>query len=321
VRHDAHALGYFATTCLIGVAIAMTQPRLRALVGVGIAVVSFAVGVNIRPLYGLRHPVHNTRQALTDLRLALTVSHASVAKARAAARAAFDPDVAIVTGAPDRGVHVEPNDAAIAFAYRQKWTPLPSFQELLTYEPALDELNVRRIERRPPPFVLLDTASPAWDMRLPDFNAPASRLALLCRYDAAASRGQWLLLQARARTRCGTPVLLGRTPLSPSASVTVPAARHGGIVVARLRLPAESLKHRVVSLLWKPSHFPSVIVDQTRYRLVRALAEGPFILAAPREAPFGPGSGARPAVQQIGASGYGGGAATVEFFEVPYSIG
>jgi hypothetical protein len=321
VRHDAHALGYFATAAVIGVAIAATQRRTRAIVGVVIAVVAFGVGVQIRPLPNVRQPAHNARVAVSDIGAALTLSHRPVTKARAAARVAFAPEAALVTRTHDRGVHIEPNDAAIAFAYGEKWTPLPSFQELLTYAPALDQLNVRRIEHNPPPFVLLDTAAPAFEMRLPDLNAPASRLALLCRYDAAESRGQWLLLRARAETRCGKPSPLARFPLSPSHSVDVPAPRHGGIVVARLHLGAESAKHRLLSLLWKPSHYPSLIVDQTRYRLVRALAEGPFIVVAPAAAPFGPGSGIRPGIHQIGASGYGGGPATIEFEEVPYAIG
>ena len=318
VRHDAHALAFFSLVCVVAIAFAVTRRGPRAALAVLTAVVALAVSVHISPLNGWRHPLRNAHQAAADFKSAVLHSTQRANASRAIGKALFDPSAAIIAGADEKGVHVEPNDAGIAFAYSQRWDPLPSFQELLTYTPGLDQRNVDRVRRGGPAYVLLDFTPPGYDQRFAEFNAPKTRLALLCNYRRQTEAGHWVLLHRNSQSACGRAVALGRRSVRPGETIAVPAPRHGGIVVAHWTLPAPSLPHKLLALVWKPLHYPSITVNGAAYRFLPAAADGPFLLQVPSTAPFGPGA-TNDAIRTLALSGFGGQVAQIRFDEVPFA--
>lgn len=312
VRHDAHALAFFSAVAVVGAALSHRTAGLAAAVA-GTVVVGFIVPAP-KAIY---LPVNSARGAVRDLASVVRNPAARVEGMRRDLAAAYGDGAVLAARAKGTGLHVDPDDAAIAFASGQRWDPLPNFQAFVAYTAALDDQNARAIRRGGPANVLVDLAPPDYDGRFRLFDAPATRLGLLCHYEQRAALGQWALL-APAPPRCGTERRLAMVRARAGESVTVaPPTAPDRIVVGRIHAADPSVGERLRAVLAKPARNPSIVVNGARHRFVRAWAGQPLLLRVPGGAPFGPGVTGVPAVESLALEDLGD--VTIEFSELAYS--
>ncbi len=100
-------------------------------------------------------------------------------------------------------VDVLPWDVSLVYAYGLQWDPAPVFQSYASYTPYLDEVNAQHyLNQNPPDFVLYRPLS--IDGRYPLFDEPLALMALTCNYKLVGNDTQFLLLQRRSNSLCGT---------------------------------------------------------------------------------------------------------------------
>ncbi|HTW83818.1 MAG TPA: hypothetical protein VMD91_07115 [Candidatus Sulfotelmatobacter sp.] len=186
-------------------------------------------------------------------------------------------------------VDVLPVETAIVAANDLHWDPLPVFQSYSAYTPYLDELNRTALDEHGADTILYQYI--AIDGRLPFGEAPATTVALLCRYRGepvplGVGTNAFLVLHRAPNATCASADA-GTVDASIGTPVAVPAP-HGPreMIVASIDL-RPTLLCRVANALWRA---PFVFLDVTygdgstaRFRAVVAtLRDGIVIAPAPR---------------------------------------
>ncbi|HEU5270411.1 MAG TPA: hypothetical protein VFU36_10860 [Jatrophihabitans sp.] len=219
------------------------------------------------------------------------------------------PMRAALAGAP---VTVDPWEATLAWAYGLDWKPVPAFQSYVAYTGKLDALNAAALVNAQPNRLVLRAAGlNSIDGRNRLWDPPRYLLAELCDYRPVLSDSRWLLLRKAEVDRCGAAQPLATVRVSAGQQLSVPVADPGSLVTMSFRASSPGLLVRLGRALDKSFHPLEVTADGTRYRLPRALADGPLIARLPASTGW-PGS-------------YGGGTGyrTVSFSEpgeVQFSI-
>jgi hypothetical protein len=254
-------------------------------------------------------------------------------------RDAYDLPPEVVGAIGDRGLHVDPWEAGVAQAYPElRWLPLPVFQSYSAYTSVLDELGADRLrdEGRPErilreftPWTLLGVAPPpgvrtlahSIDGRFYWFDAPATTLERLCRYDEIVAGERWQVLGSTGRS-CGPPTLLSRVEARAGEAVVVPAPPSGDdLVIARVHGVEGGLVERIRTALWEATEW-YVRIEGRDFRLVPGTADQGLVLAVPPAAqgsePFAFGPPIESIAVRAGKRGdESDDTLTYEFFAVP----
>jgi hypothetical protein len=114
------------------------------------------------------------------------------------------------------------------------------------------------------------------DGRFGSLEAPASTLAMLCRYHELHVTPSWQVL-GRVRNRCGKPELISVVRTVSSAPVRVPEPRHGEAVVARIHGLAPSFWERIGAMAYKLAP-RTILLNRNPFRLVPETADHPLIM-------------------------------------------
>lgn len=321
VRHDGHSLSFFFALAVAAGALA-GPGRARVLAVATLAVAFGCAVVAGRPtLVALVDPVASLHRAGSQAALLVDGSRRQRRLDADRQEAVRDLDLdapALKRLVGSRSVAVEPFDIAAAWALRLHWRGAPVPQAYSAYTPYLDDLNAR---------FLLGPDAPERMLRQPDdvliddhgisTEAPASWLAILCRYRQLAVRGSWQVL-ARERDRCGPERPLGSASATHGSFVRVPAARPGDLVVARFTLPSTGSPLR--QLLYKPAGFPVVAFRQgdgtSSFRIAPANAGQPVVVRVPRTAGYAEGFGAELRADAVAIRDLPG-RYSVRFFAIP----
>jgi len=216
VRQDAHALPFpflIAMAALLIVARA-PSPRNRIVVG-AFAVASFGLGITtIWQLWPERLPSDLDR--LTGRAVLRNLDgfwhwKTTVATLEAISQQALMPDQLPAEFRPylaGKSVSAYPWETAAIRANHLRWQPLPVFQALDVYTPALDLLNAQKLgDASGPEEILL--AWEAIDGRQPFYETPGSWQALLNWYDLQLTSERLFVLHRRSTPRFGAKVSVG----------------------------------------------------------------------------------------------------------------
>lgn len=287
VRHDGHDVLFFGESVFAAAALVRKGPgwAIPALSGAAIAITMagllLARDVPLSNVLDPRPAMREARTAALDLALPGRRERA-MAGARATLRSGYGLTPATLSQLEGHTVHVHPYEASMAWAYLDmRWRPLPVFQAYSAYTEKLDRLNARFLAGRSAPERIL-AEDGAIDGRNPDWESPATVLAMMCHYRLMATQPRWAVL-GRVENRCGAPVSLGVAEAGVGETVTVPPAadRPDMIVTARVHgLDPSPLYSLRAALLKIP--VIGITLDGSRlYRVVPDTASNGLILRAP----------------------------------------
>lgn len=196
-----------------------------------------------------------------------------------------DRAIALLRG---QTVHIEPWEAGVAFAYPEiTWRPIPVFQAFQAYTPALDQLGASFLASDRAPERILRLPAGRLDARNPWFDAPATKIEMICRYAPLAASSNWQVL-GRVPDRCGEAELIETVVANVGQVIDVPNdPRPDRMIVARISLPAASPLQllRDVALRSPVWH---IQLDDQNYRFIVGSAPGPLLLSAPATLGYAP---------------------------------
>jgi len=290
VRHDRHDIAYFAEAMLVGAvlagSVAASVAGLRkafpAVAFVGL-VVAYAMSTG-PDVVSVVNPGPELARAGGDLsRLASKESRErAIARGRANLRSRYyrlpPPILDALRG---RTVHIRPWEAGIAWAYPEiRWRPVPVFQEYTAYTAELDELNAEFLRGpRAPERILAEEKTV--DIRNPDWESPATVVAILCHYRQLVADDRWQVLE-RIPDRCGPHRTLAVVRAQVGDTVPVPAmSGRNALLVARITGLDHSPLYRLRSTLWRTPETYVFLQGRRRNRLVPGTAPNGLIVRTP----------------------------------------
>lgn len=284
VRHDFHALQFFGAFAL---AVLAFRWRGRLRWAAIVLVVGCVAGAALRGDPYLRHYGTIFDGSRADARAELGVPASMVAQLRS------------------HTVDSVPYETSALWAYDLRWGQEPLLQWYLAYDEQLDAFNAARVHAER----VLVQRTPGSDSEVLSFQAPATYLALICRYRELSATGSWEVL-ARTSNRCGAEHQIGTATFAAGETVHVPAGN--GLVVAHIRL-RRSAASKVVETVFKPFSLPHVTLGGITYRLVAGTASGPLVLREPAAAGRSPFFGGYATYDSFTLDR----AATIEFDTIP----
>ena len=303
VRTDAgHLSLYFATACLLWIAIPWPRRRWPALLA-GAAVIAL-VGIPVRvPGMATKLDVV-TNVGVAGEQVANLASSSRrdrlIDDGRTGLRALYALEPADLAALEGHSVAVEPWEVAAAWAYELEWDPLPVFQNYSAYTTGLDQLNAAAVEgpggperilRENPPLVFAEFKTPDLDNRFAGWDPPAQQLAELCHFAPLSASERWLVL-GRTPDRCAAPRPVGSVEAAEGEAVPVPESGPDEVVFARLHGAGVSGLEKVQSLLLHARTRRLVLDGGVAYRLVPETAGDGLLLrgdpAVAPPAPFSP---------------------------------
>ena len=304
VRHDAHALAFFAAVAVA--LLAFTWKGLGRYAAAGALVVTlvasarapeFAEGVPY-------HPIRSTAAAAAALQESV-VPHArsrEIAAGREDIRAMLALDPQTLSQLRGHTVDVAPYETSAVWAYGLEWRPELLLQQYVAEDAALDSANADALADRGAARILRQALWPALDGKHPLYEAPASSMVLVCRYREVTSNGGWAVF-ARGANRCASPHLLSSASARGGTALPVPSPPSShDVVVAHIQVN-ESALQRLQRLALKRRDQATIMVDGERYPLVPATATGPLILRMPTAAGMSAAVGGAVDYSQVGVSG------------------
>jgi hypothetical protein len=226
-------------------------------------------------------------------------------------------------------VHVDPSEAAAAWAYGLDWGPLPVFQPYGAWTTDLDELNAETLASPSGPERILRQRTAGYG-RYPGFESPAAMVAMLCNFEPLRTTDTWQVL-GRVPDRCGEPRPIATEGGAYGDAIPVPSAgpdeaivaRVDGVQVAgteRLRTFAARAHERTIRFGGGPVGGE----DAPEWALVESTADDGLLISAPADADFPPPFALAPNAETLtflrdGAAADG--EITVEFSAVPVDAG
>jgi hypothetical protein len=288
VRHNLHSLIYFGVAAMalasLRVAGAGRSPA-KAAFAVGLAGVTllgfdtagWLPRTSVSPLAGV--------EALSQQLRVISSPAATIAAARTSMQAGYGLDPATLAALKGQTTWVYPWEEALTWAYPQiRYDPPPNFQTYGVYTPDLDRTDARFLASSNAPARILVQPDLALDNKAPQFNPPATRVAMMCNYVQETATPTWEVL-ARVAPRCGSRRLIVTVHTGWARWITVPVAPAGDAVVATWSVLPHSAIASLVGLLLRP---PLVQVQvrtgagpaQT-YRFTAATAGEPHIVVPP----------------------------------------
>jgi hypothetical protein len=316
VRSDyVHKPIFFATAVGLGCALSFGRRRLLA-AGVVAALAAVALQVSTPPdVAEAFNPITHVQHAADEADLLFSPGRrrflGRVGHEFLVGTYRLDPaTLGLLRG---HSVQIDPWEAAVAYAYRLDWHPLPVFQNYDAYTAAFDRSNAQALSSPTGPqrilrenTVLVDPGHAAGvDSRLPAWDPPHQMLAMFCHYAALRTTLRWEVL-TRVADRCARPTLIRAVDSAYGRVVAVPSAPSGAIVEAAVHGVGVSGLERVRTLLYRAHVRQAIVNGDHAYRLISATAgDGLLMDVTPGldyPAPFRLSPQAR-TLEIIGASG------------------
>jgi hypothetical protein len=201
---------------------------------------------------------------------------------------------------------------------------VPTFQNYVAYTSGLDEQNAEKLVADDGPTRILrenmgepDATTP-WlsvDARFPAWDPPAQNLAMLCNFIPLHTTRRFQVL-GRGPDRCGPEEEIESVKVEWGATIKVPPARSGAVVIARIHGAESGLEEKLRTTFFraKPTY---LVTNGAAYRLIQKTAEDGLIMSIPPDADFpGPAFTLSPAAQEISPQG-GSGSLTIDFYSIP----
>ena len=310
VRHDRHDIAYFAEAMLVGAVLAsavfasteLASTELASTVLAGSVAVSLAglrkavpavAFVGLVVAYAMAtgpdaaaivNPGPEVARAAEDIFVLATEAsrERAIARGRANLRSRYYHLPPLILNAL-RGhtVHIRPWEAGIAWAYPEiRWRPVPVFQEYTAYTAELDELNASFLRGpRAPERILAEEKTV--DIRNPDWESPATVVAILCHYRQLVADDHWQVLE-RVPDRCGPARTLAVVRAEVGDTVPIPdMSGREALLVARVTGLDHSLLYRLRSTLWRTPETYVILQGRRRSRLVPGTAPNGLIVRTP----------------------------------------
>jgi hypothetical protein len=295
VSHEAFHMATFYGTVL-GACLAFPlppRPRIRyGALAATVAVIGAAFTASFGG-YPMLNPLENASNGAATVASLVDSSRldAEIAENRSRLTAGYRIDPRTLELVEGRPVHVDPSEAAAAWAYGLDWHPLPVFQPYAAWTPDLDRRNADAVASPEGPEVILRQRLNALG-RYPAYESPAAMIAMLCNFEAARTTSEWQVLE-RVPNRCGEPRPLGTETGTYGTPFALPDAPPGNIVYARVHGVDVSGLERVRTALLRSKGRQVSFDGEPRpfYTLIAATAaDGLLLRAAPGTdfpAPFG----------------------------------
>lgn len=325
VRHDAnHAFGFFAVVAgaVLPLCGRTVQSRAATALVATAALVAFTPVTDVN-WSQLIDPLERAERAPDQLGTLLSRDERAehITANAAMMRQLYGIDPATLEALRGRSVHVWPQEAEVAWAYPGlDWEPLPVFQNYSAYTESLDEVNADFIRSEEGPERILRSGfdAAAIDGRSPRFDAPATRLALLCNYVEEVTTDRWMVLR-RAPERCGPPRRLSTMAAEAGEPVRVPQPpRPDQLVFASVEGAGPSLLEKAQAALHKLGE-RRIVVNGASFRLVPETASGPLLMTVPEQADYSGPLALSPEARSIAVEGAGD--IEVEFHAMPIESG
>ncbi len=106
-----------------------------------------------------------------------------IAENRLRLLAGYEIDPETLERLEGHSVHIDPSEAAAAWAYDLDWHPLPVFQPYVAWTPELDQRNADAVASPDGPERILRQNLNALG-RFPAYDSPAAMIAMLCNFEA-----------------------------------------------------------------------------------------------------------------------------------------
>lgn len=289
-HEDFHMATTYST--ILGVCLAFRLPRrppwVRYVGWSGIAAATVAAITPAYSDYPLRNPVENVSEGAETLWAVAVPGELGdeIADSRAEMIAEYGIGPEIGEPIAGRSVHVDPSEAALAWAYDLDWRPLPLFQSYTAWTPELDERNAAELESADGPDVVLrQVLNPVG--RFPAFDSPDAMIAMLCNFAPVGQSDLWQTLE-RTPSRCGAPRPLGEDEATYGEPLDIPDAPPGHLVFARVSGLQVDGRERVRAFLNRARSRQVAFADGHRYPFVPTTAEDSLLLRVPRGADYEP---------------------------------
>ena len=252
-RHDpGHATVSFMLVTVSLLAVGGRSWRLIA------APLAIASGIAVVAAWGadyarLADPVNAARETVRMVQMVNDdVRVNQVESARSGIQESYGLSEATVSTLRQGDVHVDPQEAALAWAYDLNWDPAPIFQMYSAYTPALDAANARELASPSGPDYIVRGLPSSIDSRYPLWDSPQTTLAMICNYSTMGTDGDWLLLERnQARCREATPIS-SPVPFDNGQVVDIPNPSSDGALVLASIVLDNSLANKPVAALFKP---------------------------------------------------------------------
>jgi hypothetical protein len=285
VRHDGHSMAFFSAMAGAPLAFAWRpSDRWRVVLAGAISLVAF-FGAS-RTSLDLLDPVKPARAAVNEARYVLGPGRwGRIANDRARLRATYALDPHTIDLIRGRTVHIWPYDASVAWAYPElKWRPLPVFQTYSAYTGELDDLDASFVRSPHAPERILRNLPIQIDGRFGSLEAPATTVAMLCRYVELSASPTWEVL-GRVRDRCSAPELISTVHTVAYAPVPVPKPRAGELIAARVRGLEPTFWERIESTAFKLGQ-RTILINKTPFRLIPDTADHLLIMDVPARSDY-----------------------------------
>jgi hypothetical protein len=284
VAHEVFHMATFYAT-ILGVCLAFPLPprveiRIGALAAtVGVAAAAFTTAI---PGYPMTNPVENASNAVETVatladgaRLEREVS--ANREALVAEYAVDGQSLALLEG---HSVHVDPSEAAVAWANGFEWRPLPVFQPYMAWTEGLDDRNADAVASADGPERILRQNLNAIG-RYPAFESPAAMIEMLCHFAPLRTTPEWQVL-ARIRNRCGEPRFLSSAEGRYGEPFRIPEAGPKSAVFARVRgVQVEGVERLQTALLRSRTRQVTFDTDTRLFTFVPATGADGLLLRAP----------------------------------------
>lgn len=294
VREDAaHAQVFFALVLLVVPVLHMKPGRTPAL----FAAIVLCCGLcwaNLGEIpSGIRNPVTNARSFINQSSLLADAPKLdnTITAARSHLKRVLGVPENMLDALEHQSVAIEPWENDVAWAYSGfRWDPEPVLQSSNAYTTSLDELDASFLYSRRAPTRILQSPPEAIDNQYAFFEAPATQVAQICRYEQIVENARWQVLR-RVGDRCGPIYKLTTVVGHVGAFISVPKAKPNTVVLASFGGIASSLAYRVEQLAFRP---PVISVELSAngftrtYRLVPGTASDLCVMDAPRTLGYAP---------------------------------
>jgi len=323
VRHDgAHAVLFFGDAALLFAVLPVRRPqRGIALTGIATSIVLFAAAFGSLRIGGAIDPREHTRNVVEMARTLASKERRDNVQAAfvAQVKATMPVPQAALDLVGDRTVSGWPDsNGSSVYAYRLDWRPIVTPEPYLLFTSSLDELAARQLRSERAPERILRQQLPTADNRFPAHLAPATAVAMLCRYEELGREEAWQVLGI-GDERCGAPRRLSAVEAGWGEPVAVPqASRDDALVVVRIEGTEPNGLERLTGL-WLRPRLRMLTLDGTGFRLVPATAGDGLLLRAPSRADYRPPFNFAPNANEVSVLRDGGDSGTVRFVfeEVP----
>lgn len=298
VRHDAgHSVPFFAMMLLAPLGFGLLPRTAPGSLIRKLAPSFTAVLILVSAFWGATRsspipaPLEPAERALEQLRTMVSGEKRQLAMDQASQRMRneYGLDEQTLAQIGDKTVHIDPWEAAVAWAYPElNWQPLPLFQSFTATSSDLDEMNVQALQSKNGPQMILRQPPRAVDYRNPFFEPPETNRAIFCNYAQVSASATWQLLE-RTEDRCGTPRLLGRGSIAPGQSITVPTETNPNeFVIVKITPLRESLLHRLRTQIYRSTATYVDLGPNGVYRLVIDNAKEGLVLKVPLTLGYSP---------------------------------